>query len=86
VTAAREHITETAGDPAPIRRTPEQVGWVSPAAQRHAEQVARDRAPQPAPEFALPDTREQLLAMPFGDRCRVWTEDRTRYDRLMATS
>jgi alpha/beta superfamily hydrolase len=86
VTAAREHETEAAVDTQAVRRTPEQAGWVSPAAQCHAEQVARDRAPQPVPEFVLPDTREQLLDMPFGDRCRVWTEDRTRYDRLMATS
>ncbi|WP_127353903.1 hypothetical protein [Actinacidiphila soli] len=77
----REHITESTGDPAPRRRHVEQAGYVSPTVRRHAEMMEAMSRP-PADTLAMPGTAAELDAMGYADRCRVFTEDRTMYDRL----
>lgn len=79
----RVHITESAGDPAPRRRTVEQQGYVSPAYARFAVEQERRAAEAAADHYRVPETREQLLAMKSAEQNRTYLDHRATYDRLM---
>ncbi|MEU3730296.1 hypothetical protein AB0E81_12915 [Streptomyces sp. NPDC033538] len=79
----RQHITESAGDPAPRRVTSERTGYVSPAARRFAEMHERLAVEAAADRYRVPETREQLLKMRPADQVRTYRDHRATYDRLM---
>ncbi|MFE4409074.1 hypothetical protein ACFY3J_37060 [Streptomyces sp. NPDC001231] len=83
MTEPRVHITEAAPDPAPRRTFTERSGWVSPAAQRHAEMLAAIEADNARDRYQPPTTRAELLAMRSDDQVRTYREHREVYDRLM---
>ncbi|AVH59720.1 MULTISPECIES: hypothetical protein [Streptomyces] len=80
---SREHITASAGDPAPRRTYPEQTGYVSPTVRQYAETQARLAAEAAEDRYRVPETREQLLAMKSAEQVRTYEQHREVYDRLM---
>ncbi|MGY3202666.1 hypothetical protein [Streptomyces sp. TE5632] len=78
-----EHVTVSAGDPAPRRIVPEQSGYVSPTAQRHVEMLAVVEADNARDRYQPPTALAELLAMRSEDQVRTYNEHRDRYDAIM---
>ncbi|MEU2596969.1 hypothetical protein ABZ669_06825 [Streptomyces hirsutus] len=83
MTGSRVHITDSSGDPAPRRTTPEQSGYVSPAVQRHTEMLAAIEADAARDRYQPPTTLAELLAMRSEEQVRTYNEHRDRYDAIM---